>query len=450
MVKIGLEIHGYILTDEKLFCSCKAEHGLKYSKPNTNICPVCTAQPGAKPLLPNKKAVEKAIQIALILGCKINEKLVWQRKHYDWPDLPKGYQNTISGPYAVPVGVKGKFSNIGITEAHLEEDPAAWNPKTGEIDYNRSGSPLIEIVTEPDFKNSEQVISWLKQLIITLSYIKAIDKKAGMKADVNVSIEGGKRVEIKNINSLKKIKTAIEFEISRQKKSPVKIQETRMFDEEKGITKLMRTKEQAENYRFISEPDLPVIKIEKQKVEKIKSGLPETPSEKLEKLIRKHKIEKKHAEILTKKLDIVEFFEKIIEKSNPKLAVRWITEELLSMLNYNKKELDEIEIKSEHFIELLKLVEQKKITELKAKDILRGWKTKSSSPKTQAGKHAQISDKKEIEKLAQKTIKENPKAVQDYKAGKKESINFLIGQVMKASNKRADYEMTKLIIEKLI
>jgi len=450
MVKIGLEIHGYILTDEKLFCSCKAEHGLKYSKPNTNICPVCTAQPGAKPLLPNKKAVEKAIQIALILGCKINEKLVWQRKHYDWPDLPKGYQNTISGPYAVPVGVKGKFSNIGITEAHLEEDPAAWNPKTGEIDYNRSGSPLIEIVTEPDFKNSEQVISWLKQLIITLDYIKAIDKKAGIKADVNVSIEGGKRVEIKNINSLKKIKTAIEFEISRQKKSPVKIQETRMFDEEKGITKLMRTKEQAENYRFISEPDLPVIKIEKQKVEKIKSGLPETPSEKLEKLIRKHKIEKKHAEILTKKLDIVEFFEKIIEKSNPKLAVRWITEELLSMLNYNKKELDEIEIKSEHFIELLKLVEQKKITELKAKDILRGWKTKSSSPKTQAGKHAQISDKKEIEKLAQKTIKENPKAVQDYKAGKKESINFLIGQVMKASNKRADYEMTKLIIEKLI
>ena len=166
MVKIGLEIHGYLLTKEKLFCSCKAEHGLKHSKPNTNICPICTGQPGAKPMLPNKVSVDKAIQISLILGCKINEKPIWQRKHYDWPDLPKGYQNTLSGPYAIPIGEKGKFLKIGITEAHLEEDPAAWNPKTGEIDYNRSGSPLIEIVTDPDFKNSEEVIIWIKNLLI--------------------------------------------------------------------------------------------------------------------------------------------------------------------------------------------------------------------------------------------------------------------------------------------
>ena len=168
MPKIGLEIHGYINTKEKLFCKCKCEHGMKFFKPNTNICPVCTGQPGSKPMLPNSSAIEKAIQIALILNCKINEKLVWQRKHYSWPDLPKGYQNTISGPYATPIGISGNFEKIGITECHLEEDPAAWNPETGEIDYNRSGSPLIEIVTEPEFKSEEEVIEWLKQLIATL------------------------------------------------------------------------------------------------------------------------------------------------------------------------------------------------------------------------------------------------------------------------------------------
>jgi len=450
MVKIGLEIHGYLMTNEKLFCRCKSEHGLKHSKPNTNICPVCTAQPGAKPMLPNKNAVDKTIQIALIIGCKINEKLVWQRKHYDWPDLPKGYQDTISGPYAIPVGEKGKFLGIRITECHLEEDPAAWNPKTGEIDYNRSGSPLIEIVTEPDFKSSDEVVEWLKQLITTLSYIKAIDKKSGIKADVNVSIPRGARVEIKNINSLRNIKTAIEYEIQRQKKELPKIQETRMFDENKGVTIKMRTKEDAQDYRFISDPDLPIIKIENSRVQKIKSSLPETPSEKLEKLIKKHKIDQSYAEILTRKLEIVEFFEDIIEKSNPKLAVRWVTEELLSVLNYNKKELEEIEIKPKHFIELLKLIDNNSITELKAKEILRSWKEKSSSPKTEAKKHSQISGKEDIEKLAQKVIKQNPKAVEDFKKGEAKAMNFLIGQVMKLSNNRADFKTAREILERLL
>jgi aspartyl-tRNA(Asn)/glutamyl-tRNA(Gln) amidotransferase subunit B len=447
MVKIGLEIHGYIMTNEKLFCKCKSEHDLKFSKPNTNICSICTGMPGAKPMLPNKIAVDKVIQIALILGCKINEKLIWQRKHYDWPDLPKGYQNTISGPYAIPVGTKGKFLEIGIIEAHIEEDPAAWNPKTGEINYNRSGSPLIEIVTEPDFKNSEEVITWLKKLIATLGYIKAIDKNLGIKADVNISTKG-ERVEIKNINSLKNIKIAIEYEIQRQKKEIPKVQETRMFDENKGITIKMRTKEQVQDYRFISDPDLPIVKIEKSRTEKIKSALPETPSEKLKKLVKKHKIEKKSAEVLTKKLEIVEFFEKIIEKVHANLAVPWTTVELLRVLNYSKKELEDVEIYPEHFVELLKLVESKKITELKAKEILNKFIPKSFSPIKEAKKHAKISSKKDIETICRQIIKENPKAIQDYKSGRQESLNFLIGQVMKASNKRADFKTAREILEK--
>ena len=454
MPKIGLEVHGYLLTEEKLFCPCKVSHGLKQAKPNTNICPICTAQPGAKPMLPNKEAVKKAIEIALILNCKVNEKFIWQRKHYDWPDLPKGYQNTISGAHAVPLGENGKFLNIRIRECHLEEDPAAWNPKTGEIDYNRSGSPLIEIVTEPDFNSSEKVVEWLRQLVITLGYIKAFDKSSGIKADVNVSLPElkGERIEIKNVNSLKNIQKAIEYEIQRQKKPGelAKKQETRMFDEALDITKKMREKEQAQDYRFIHEPDLPVIKLEKSRIEKIKSSIPETPLQKLEKIIKKHKIDKKSAEVLTKKLEIVEFFEKVAQKANPKLALPWVTVELLSVLNYNKKELEDVQVSPEHFIELLNLLEKKQITELKAKDILRTWIPKSSSPNQEAKKYSKISSEDEIKKVCKKILGENPKAVHDYKQGKQASLNFLVGKVMQATNKRADFRTAKDLLEKLL
>jgi aspartyl-tRNA(Asn)/glutamyl-tRNA(Gln) amidotransferase subunit B len=452
MVMIGLEIHGYINTKEKLFCKCKTEHGAKTTEPNKNICPICTGQPGAKPMLPNKDAIEKSLQIALILKCKVNKKLIWQRKHYDWPDLPKGYQNTISGPHSNPTGENGEFLGIRIREVHLEEDPAAWNPKTGEIDYNRSGLPLIEMVTEPDFSSSQEVVDWLKQLITTLGYIKVLDKKAGIKADVNISLPElkGTRVEVKNINSLKNIKSAIESEIIRQKSDVPKALETRMFDESKGITLKMRSKEQADDYRFVSDPDLPAIIIEESRIKKIKSSLPETPQEKLQKLIKKYNIEKKYAEILTKKIDIAEFFENIVEKTNPKIASQWVTIELLNVLNYNKKEIDEIEIKPEHFIELLKLIEKKKITELKAKEILRSWKEKSSSPAKEAEGNSKISSEDELEKTSREIIKENPVAVKDYKNGKKESLNFLIGKIMQKTNKRADFKTTREVLEKLL
>ena len=223
-----------------------------------------------------------------------------------------------------------------------------------------------------------------------------------------------------------------------------------MFDEGKGATLKMRSKEHTEDYRFISDPDLPGIILEKSRIEKIKKLLPETPQEKLKKLIKKYSIEKKYAEILTKKIDIEEFFEKIIEETNPKLASQWITIELLSVLNYNKKEFEEVDIKSEDFIELLKLIENKKITELKAKEILRSWKEKSSSPLKEAESQAKISSENELEKASKEIIKENPNAVKDYKNGKKESLNFLIGKVMQKTNKRADFKTTREVLEKLL
>jgi aspartyl-tRNA(Asn)/glutamyl-tRNA(Gln) amidotransferase subunit B len=452
---VGLEIHGYLATKEKLFCKCKSIHGAKLTKPNTYICPICTGQPGAKPMLPNKEAIDKTIQTALILGCKINKELVWQRKHYDWPDLPKGYQNTISGAHAFPVGVNGKFLGIRIREVHLEEDPAAWNPKTGEIDYNKSGSPLIEIVTEPDFKSSEEVYDWLKQVIITLGYIKSVDKNLGLKADVNVSLPElkGERIEIKNVNSLHNIKSAIEYEELRQKKEGVpKTKETRMFDETKGVTKKMREKETEQDYKFISDPDLPMIILENLRIEKIKKALPETPQEKLQKLIKKYNIGEKYAEVLSKKLEIADFFEKIINKIEPKLAVPWVTVELLRVLNYNKTSLDspEIDIKSEHFIELLKLLQQKKITEEQAKKTLNKFVPKSFSPEKEFKGNERITNTKEIEQIAEKVIREHKKAVEDFRKGEKSALNFLIGQVMKESKGRADNQIAREILEKLL
>ncbi len=448
MLKIGLEIHGYLQTKEKLFCNCKAEHSLKKVSPNMNICPICCGYPGAKPMLPNAEAIKKIIQIGLMLNCKINKKFLWQRKHYDWPDLPKGYQTTISGSYSIPVGEKGEFLGIKIREVHLEEDPAKWDPETGCVDYNRSGMPLVEIVTEPDFKSAEQVSFWLKQLVLTLSYIKALDKDAGIKSDVNVSTYGD-RIEVKNVNSISSIVEAINYEAKRQEKEKPLKKETRAWLPEKKETIKMREKESSADYRFIPEPDLPIIKLSEQEIKQIKEKLPESPTEKLNKLIKKHKLENKEAEILTSNLELVEFFEKVSEKIPPAFALPWVTIELLRVLNYNKKTLDskDIDIKPEHFIELLELVKNKKITELQAKKILNSFIPVSHSPKSEAKKAERITDKKELSEVIEKVLQKNKQAVEDFKAGKQEAFNFLMGKIMKESARRADFKTASEILK---
>lgn len=443
---IGLEIHCYVLTKEKLFCTCKAsrERGLQG---NIYICPICTAQPGSKPMLPNKTAVEKATQIALMLGCKVNEKLVWQRKHYNWPDLPKGYQNTLSGKTS-GLGVGGKFYGINIRSMHLEEDPASWEPSTGNIDYNRSGLPLVEIITEPDFSTSEEVVDWLGKLIHNLAYLKAVDSNAGIKVDVNVSIRNKtERVEIKNVNSLESIGKAIEYELERQAVEGNKKKETRRYDEAKGKTMKMREKESEDDYRFIMDPDLKNIILNKTFIDKIKKDIPDSPEEKLNNIIKKYKIDKKNADILTKNIDIAEFYESVAEKIDGQFALPWVTIELFRFLNYNDKKLDQVEIKVEHFVELLKLVKEGKITPLKAKEILNKFYPKSFMPKADEGK---ISDTKELNKFIEKVISTNKDAVNSYKNGETKSFEFLMGQLMKETNKRADYKVARELLEKTL
>ena len=450
--KIGIEIHGYLTTKEKLFCRCSADY--KNAKQNTNICPVCTGQPGAKPMAPNIEALKKCVAIALMLDCKINPKVVWQRKHYEWPDLPKGYQDTISGAYSVPVAEIGKFNDVIIRECHLEEDPAKWDPETGKVDYNRCGVPLIEIVTEPDFNSSRQAREWLNNLLVMLSYINAVDKDAGIKADINVSVNvngrQGERVEIKNLNSMYAIEKAIDYEILRQSSALEKnekiIRETRTFNEKERTTTAMRSKEQAEDYRFIPDPDLPIIEISPDLVKKIQSSLPETPNSKVQRFIKDYGIDEAAAKVLTSNLQLAEFFDIIVKKTNPKLASSWVTVELLRILNWNKKALDEVDIKPEHFIELLNAIDKNEVTELAAKQILNDFIPKSFSPSTKLKKSGVIDSKKEIEKVCLQIIKKFPDAVKDYKAGNEKAIFFIMGEVMRATQKRADANLTKKIL----
>ncbi len=444
---IGLEIHTYLVTKEKLFCKCKSSRE-KGQKENIYVCPVCTGMPGAKPMMPNEEAVKQAIRIGLMLNCKINNEFIWKRKHYSWPDLPKGYQNTLSGAGAIPIGEKGKFLGINIGSMHLEEDPASWNPKTGEVDYNRSGLPLVEIVTEPDFSTAEEVMDWLKKLTHALSYLKAVDSNAGIKVDVNVSIpDKSERVEIKNLSSIESIGKAIEYELNRQGEEGGKQKETRRYDDSKGKTILMRSKEDAEDYRFISDPDLVNLYIDEKFISNLKNSLPENPEDKLKKLVKKYKLDNKNAEVLSKNIDVVEFFEKVADKVGGEFALTWVSIELLRFLNYNKKKLHEVEIDFEHFVELLNLVKKGKITPLKGKEILNKFYPKSFMPKVEGEK---ISDEKELEKIIEKVISKNNNAVNDYKKGEKNSFNFLMGEIMKETKKMADFVVARKVLERML
>lgn len=444
--KIGLEIHTYLITKEKLFCRCAAsrERGLV---PNTNVCPVCTGMPGAKPLAPNEEAVKKALLIGLMLQSSINSRVVWMRKHYSWPDLPKGYQTTISGAHAVPLGVNGSFSEIPISSMHLEEDPASWDPLTGCVDYNRSGLPLVEIVTAPSFTSSAQVADWLGKLVHALAYLKIADSNAGIKVDVNVSIPGKtERVEVKNINSIESVVRAIDYELERQS-TEGSVRETRRFDADKGITISMRKKEQQDDYRFIADPDLPSLQLESPFIKSVEKNLPELPEQKLRKLITHYKIDKQNAEILAKHLEIVTFFEAVSKEIDGKFALPWVTIELLRVLNWNKISLDKTDVQIPHFVKLLRLVKEKKITELQAKQILNKFVPKSFDPSSTQGA---VSDKKELEKIIIKVLEKHEKAVKDFKEGDAKALNFLMGEIMKATERRADYRTAQEILKRLI
>jgi aspartyl-tRNA(Asn)/glutamyl-tRNA(Gln) amidotransferase subunit B len=442
--KVGLEIHGYIATDQKLFCNCST----RVSEPNTNICPICTGQPGSKPMLTNGEALTKAIKIGLMLGCTINSRLLFQRKHYSWPDSPNNYQRTMSGSYAVPVGEHGFFEGIRITEVHLEEDPAKWDPVTGEIDYNRAGFPLIEIVTEPDFSDSEEVGEWLRKLITTLSYIAAIDRTAGIKSDVNVSIPPKfERVEIKNVNSQSAIVDAIGIEVSRQQ-SEISLgksipMQTRTYDAGTKQTLFMRSKESAMDYMFIPDPDIPYIDISPDFVASLKADLPQTPSEKKAHLLRLG-VKEDDARVLCSEFTLVTLFEKLSASIPIDILITFLRRELVGYANYHKLDVFDISLNETQITTLLLYVKDKKISDPTAKEVFRQLLANNDLDVSEYIKIHNLfleSDSSQLNTWCQEAIFENPKAVSDYKGGSAASLNFLVGQVMKKAKGKASPQL---------
>lgn len=408
-------------------------------------------------MLPNREALRSIVAVAAMLGCSINSRLVFQRKHYSWPDLPSGYQRTISGSYSFPVGVDGSFLGIGIEDVHLEEDPARWDPETGFVDYNRSGYPLAEIVTKPGFSSAEEVRIWVKRLLTTLSYIRAINAEAGIKCDVNVSVEPDfRRVEVKNVNSISGIVAAINHEAWRQgqmvSSGSVVAQETRAWNDALQETVFMRKKEQAVDYMFIPEPDLPVIHLDEAFIKSVSGSLPEKPHEKLEKYISKLKLERGDAEVISSEILLAELFEKVAVEVSPVLAARWMRRELLRVLNYNRKELHELELKEKHIVQLLRLIESKKISDEVARRMIEKLAVKPFDVDEYIRKEGlSVVSEEEIGKACDDVISANGKAVADFAAGEEKALNFLVGQVVARTKGRADARVVReMMLKKLV
>jgi len=441
-MRIGIEAHVGLSTKSKVFCSCPTAVS---EEPNTNVCETCLGLPGSKPVL-NKEALNQAIKVALALNCNIAKETFFSRKNYFYPDLSKNFQIT---QYEIPIGQKGEFEKINIKRIHLEEDPGALIHKgsTCLIDYNRSGIPLIEIVTEPDFKSPNEVRLFLRKLITMLGYLNVYSRKneATMKADANISTTGAK-VEIKNITGLREIERALEYEAGIQEK-----EETKRWDSESQKTTIMRTKETEDDYGYIMDSDLPKFEISKELISQLKSEIPELGLEKTSRFQKQYKLKKEDSEILASEKKLAELFEEVAKKINPELAAKWLIRDLQKIIHYNKTTINEVNLDARYVIELLDLFEKNKITDKTVKDLLIELIKKPFSPKEYVKKHnLEIVSGNLIDNMCKEVVKENLNAVEDYKKGNEKSIHFLTGQVMRKSKGTANPKEVEKILKNLI
>jgi aspartyl-tRNA(Asn)/glutamyl-tRNA(Gln) amidotransferase subunit B len=463
-VKIGLEVHVSLTTDSKLFCGCSTKW--QGQEPNSSCCPTCLGMPGSKPRL-NKKAVDYGIKIGLALNCKIAKEMFFSRKSYFYPDMSKNFQIT---QYEMPLCSGGKMKlgskEICIRRIQLEEDPARLvhegisisESKYVLIDYNRSGDPLCEIVTEPDFENPREARLFLQKLSAVLEYLGVYDSgiEGSMKVDANISIKNGERVEIKNITGFKEVEKALTFEIIRQgnllKRGKKVSQETRGFDDVSGTTILQRTKEFEEEYGYIFEPDLTKIEIEKAHVDKIEKALPELPDEKIKKY--KKLIGEELAESIVTDMELAKMFEIMTKDFEPKLAATWFGNVLKKILNYNNMRFRDTGITEAQMSRLLKSLRDDKITPRTAEMILRemvkpGSQEISSSLESLESAE-RIGDHSEIRKFVLAALEKNPKAITDYKSGRNEAFEFIVGQVMRESKGRADPKLIREVLKEML
>jgi aspartyl-tRNA(Asn)/glutamyl-tRNA(Gln) amidotransferase subunit B len=463
-IVIGLEIHIQLMTKAKMFCHCSTDYIGKV--PNANTCPVCLGLPGSLPVL-NKKVLEFAIRTAVTLNCKINQISRFHRKNYFYPDLPKAYQIS---QFDIPLGVNGYMEislpkskekhRIGITRVHIEEDAGKLvhegniaSSSYSLVDYNRCGIPLAEIVTEPDFHSPEEARIFLVKLRSIVQHLGVCDgnmEEGSMRCDANISLRDAKtsalgtKVEIKNMNSFKAVKKALQFEVNRQKKLLAEgekiVQETRHWDESKNITVSMRSKEEAHDYRYFPEPDLLPIKVDVKMIDKIRKNLPELPEARRERFIENYQIPKYDAEILTSSKALGDYYEKAtFLYPNSKVLSNWIMGELMRYLNEEKIEIDESPISPEKLVEMLKLIDEGVISGKMAKDVFeKMFKTgREASQIVKESGITQVTDENELFEAIDNVIKGNPKSVDDFNQGKEKALNFLVGQVMRYTKGRA-------------
>jgi aspartyl-tRNA(Asn)/glutamyl-tRNA(Gln) amidotransferase subunit B len=463
-VVIGLEVHIQLMTNAKMFCHCSTDYIGK--EPNTNTCPVCLGLPGSLPVL-NKKVLEFAIKTALAFNCKINLINIFHRKNYFYPDLPKAYQIS---QYDIPLGVNGymeiplpenkKKRKIGITRVHLEEDAGKLvhegditSSSYSLVDYNRCGIPLAEIVTDPDFSSPEEARIFLMKLRSIVQHLGVCDgnmEEGSMRCDANISIRDTKngalgiKTEVKNMNSFRAVKKALQFEVDRQKKllseGEKVIQETRHWDESKNITVSMRSKEEAHDYRYFPEPDLLPLQVDLKMIEEIRKNLPELPEARKERFIKDYQIPEYDAEILTSSKALGDYYEKTTSiYSNSKILSNWIMGELMRYLNEEKIEIEDSPISPDNLVEMLKLIDKGVISSKMAKDVFeKMFKTaKSASQIVKESGITQITDENELIELIDRVIKENPQSVIDFNQGKEQALNYLVGKVMRYTKGRA-------------
>jgi len=452
-IVIGLEVHVQLKTKTKLFCSCPTFT----EEPNTAICPTCLGHPGSKPVI-NEKALEYGAKLAIALGCKIAPHIQFARKTYFYPDLVKNYQITQQDD---PLGSDGQIilddgKVVRIARCHLEEDPGALIRETNSVlaDYNRSGIALCEIVTSPDMTSPAEAREFLKKLMNILGYLGIFDQDTCIiKADANVSIKEKKytRVEIKNITGFKEIERALNYEVERQKTQEVK-KETRGWDDVKGITYSMRSKEEEADYGYIVEPDLPTFHISEEWINSVRSQIPELAQARAARWIKEWQLDTTDANVIASDIEVADLYEEIAKKVNPKTASHWVRREVLRLMNDNKQTLKETQFDAKGLIEVLDLYEKKKITNKIAQNIIRELASKKFSPiaYVKENKLETVADEGALDVLCKKVIGEQPKAVEDYKKGEEKSLMFLIGQVMKHTKGTASPQMVRELLITLL
>ncbi len=468
---IGLEIHAQLLTDAKIFCGCSTKFG---AAPNSHTCPICLGMPGVLPVL-NRKVVEYMIRMALATHCRINRECNFARKNYFYPDLPKGYQiSQYAAPPAehgwIEVENEGGRKRIGITRIHMEEDAGKLmhderNP-VSMVDLNRTGVPLIEIVSEPDIRSAEEAAAYLRRLHETLVYLEICDgnmEEGSFRCDANVSLRPkgtetlGTRTELKNMNSFRNVQRALEYEIKRQQYvlegGGEIVQETRLWDDTAGVTQSMRSKEEAHDYRYFPDPDLVPVVIGDDWVAEIRSGLPELPLDKRDRFVRDYSLSAYDAGVLTASRALADYYEEAAHLSEqPKIAANWVMGDVSRLLNEEKKEIRQCPISPASLAEMIRLIQGGTISGKIAKEVVEEMYRSGRAPQeiVQEKGLVQITDEAALAKTLGEVIANNPAQVAQYRAGKEKVFGFFIGQAMKATQGKANPQLINDLLKKML